>query len=417
MVFGGNSAPSLGTHVSWSLGRSLALTCALLTVACTQETSGTPGAGGRGGASGVGNAAGGPGGASGTGGGAPVVQTCVAPPKDAPPQKLSQTGCVNPSDPKMLANSVVYYEVNSPLWSDGANKERGLALPMGGKIHVKNCSAEPGSCPATRDVADDGRWLLPVGTVLVKSFLFDGKFLETRLLVHHEADTWIGYTYKWDEAQTDATIVVAEGDRVSFATGQRTVDWRYPSRDDCMKCHLKGVGFALGLETAQLNRTVGGTNQIDRLANLGAFDGALVKPYKAPLVAPYPSEVGSPPASATIAERATSYLHANCGFCHRTDDEIDCQYDPCLDLRSGLPLASRNVCNVMPVKGTFDVANAKTVVPGQPDQSILRLRMAQPPDDAQGKHGRMPAIASYVVDQMGVDLITSWITSIPSSCQ
>ena len=171
-----------------------------------------------------------------------------------------------------------------------------MALPIGGKIHVKNCAANPSECPGTRDSADDGKWVLPVGTVMVKSFLFDGKFLETRLLVHYDATTWAGFTYKWDEAQTDATLVWTERDEMMFATGQRTVHWYFPSRRDCVKCHLPEASDALGTETAQMNRVVAGMNQIDRLAAMGAFEAPVPKPYKAALVAPYPSQAGSPPA-------------------------------------------------------------------------------------------------------------------------
>ena len=63
-----------------------------------------------------------------------VPQTCVPfADKDQPIAKLSQTGCVSPTDPKMLAASVVPYEVNSPLWSDGADKSagHGPARPAG----------------------------------------------------------------------------------------------------------------------------------------------------------------------------------------------------------------------------------------------------------------------------------------------
>jgi hypothetical protein len=372
-------------------------------------------AAGNGGTAGTGGGVAGTGGsAAGTGGSAvPPVQTCVPPAdRNQPPQMLSQTGCVNPGDPKTLAISVVPYEVNSPLWSDGADKLRGMALPAGGKIHVVNCAANPAECPGPRDRTDDGKWVLPTGTVMVKSFLFDGKFLETRLLVHVDATSWVGYTYRWDEAQTGATLVGTERDQVSFATGQRTVEWHFPSRRDCETCHVAGAGFALGTETAQFNRVVGGVNQIDRLAALGAFDAPVPKPYKAALVAPYPSDAGSPPQSATIEQRAASYLHANCSFCHRPPQDVDCTAEPCMDFRAGLTLAERNLCDVVPSKNTLGIVDAKNLVPGQPGKSITWVRMTRPPDDDTGKHGRMPLIASYVVDQMAVDLIGSWITSI-----
>ncbi len=361
-----------------------------------------------------GSGAGGAGGAGGGGGSASSSQTCVPfPSMSQPVQKLSQTGCVLASDPKTLAPSVIPYEVNSPLWSDGADKTRGMALPPGAQIHVVNCTANPSECPGSRDVADDGKWKFPVGTVMVKSFLFDGKFVETRLFMRFNATTWAGFSYKWDEAQTDATLESADRDEVSFSTGQRTVDWHFPSRMDCMTCHIPDKGYAvLGPETAQMNRVVGGTNQLDKLQALGVFDAPLPTPYKAPLVTPTTSQLGSPPASASVEQRATAYLHANCGFCHRPDDDVDCSTDPCLDLRYGPPLAQRNICNVTPAKSGFGLANPVTFAPGHPELSILSIRMKAPPDDTTGKHGRMPAIASYVVDQQATDLIDAWITSV-----
>jgi hypothetical protein len=402
-------------------GLSLAMSLLSFSAACSPAANGGDGGHeqdvGSAGSSGSGpGGTGGMAGASGAAGSAPVVQTCVPfADKDQPIQKLSQTGCVSPTNPKMLAASVIPYEVNSPLWSDAADKTRGMALPTGGKIHVVNCTANPAECPGSRDNTDDGKWVLPVGTVMVKSFLFDGKILETRLLMHFDASTWVGYTYKWDEAQTDATLEPGDRDEVNFATGQRTVDWRYPSRMDCLTCHSPAMGnpkyAVLGAETAQFNRVVSGTNQIDRLTALGAFEAPVPKPYKAALVTPTTSQIGSPPASATTEQKATSYLHANCAFCHRPPDDVDCLSDPCFDLRFGLPLADRNLCDTKPAKGTLGLDNARVFAPGHPEQSVMPARMKALPDDSAGKHGRMPLIASYVVDQQAVDLINGWITA------
>ena len=49
-------------------------------------------------------------------------------------------------------------------------------------------TARPRRPSARRARADDGKWVFPVGTVMVKSFLFDGKLVETRLFVHFDAD-------------------------------------------------------------------------------------------------------------------------------------------------------------------------------------------------------------------------------------
>src|SRR5262249_52108883 len=107
------------------------------------------------------------------------------------PQKLSATGCFSPDNLSQPSASLFAYDVNTPLWSDGADKRRWLQLPAGGQIHVK----------------DDGDWDLPIGTVLIKEFSFDGKKVETRLLVHHDDGDWGGYSYEWSDDQTDATLL------------------------------------------------------------------------------------------------------------------------------------------------------------------------------------------------------------------
>ena len=110
----------------------------------------------------------------------------------------------------------------------------------------------------------------------------------------------------------------------------------------------------------------------------------------------------TPPANATVEQRATSYLHANCGFCHRPNDDVDCTSEPCLDLRNGLPFAMRSLCNVAPGKGDFGITGATLLTPRDPEKSMIHYRMSAPPDDDAGKHGRMPLLASYVVDDQAV---------------
>ena len=54
---------------------------------------------------------------------------------------------------------------------------------------------------------------------------------------------WVGYSYIWNDEQTDATLVDAAGtDRVftiqdpSAPGGSREQSWHYPSREACMDC-------------------------------------------------------------------------------------------------------------------------------------------------------------------------------------
>lgn len=332
-----------------------------------------------------------------------MVGTC-SPPADvfSPITTLSLTGCVDPTDPRKPIARAVSYEVNSPLWSDSADKSRAFVLPAGGKIHVRNCPTDnPTECPG--GVADNGRWQFPVGTVMIKIFMFDDKLVETRLFMHLDEDDWVGYSYEWDEAQTDAKITTMDEAEVMFNTGKRTVDWHYPSQQDCLTCHNSGAGFTLGPETAQMNRTVNGKNQIDQFTTQGLFDTPPVKPYKAALTLPYDGQLGTAPAGMTT-EKARSYLHANCGFCHRPDGAFSN-----FDLRYDTLLKDTNICNVMVNKGMVQGSTSTTILkPGSPTDSVMYVRM----NLTDPENGRMPKIASYEVDTGGTKVVSDWITSL-----
>jgi hypothetical protein len=53
------------------------------------------------------------------------------------PDRLSKTGCFDSTDPRRPTSGVIPYRVNAALWSDGLDKERGLALPNGGTITIR----------------------------------------------------------------------------------------------------------------------------------------------------------------------------------------------------------------------------------------------------------------------------------------
>ena len=176
------------------------------------------------------------------------------------PQKLSQTGCVDASDPTRLAPGVIPYTVSAELWADGADKERGFALPDGARI----------------DVAADGDLTLPVGAVTMKTFRLGGKPVETRLFVRHDDGDWAGYSYEWDDAGRDATLLVTGKVK---AVGAQT--WTFPSRGECLQCHTAAAGRSLGLELPQLNRdylypaTNRTDNQLRVLDHIGVLSAPL----------------------------------------------------------------------------------------------------------------------------------------------
>jgi mono/diheme cytochrome c family protein len=221
----------------------------------------------------------------------------------------------------------------------------------------------------------------------VKTFKIAGKRVETRLFVRHTDGGWAGYSYEWNAAGTDATLLDTEKTKT---VGTQT--WTYPSRGQCMSCHQPGSGFTLGLETAQMNRDEGGENQLARLGRLGVFATG-VSFTGAPRMPSYDE------ASASAESKARAYLHANCSFCHRPDG----LGRGAIDLRFARSFDDTGLCNVDPENGTLGVASAKIFAPGAPDRSVLSLRLSATDDR------RMPPLASRVVDPTGTALVSAWI--------
>jgi uncharacterized repeat protein (TIGR03806 family) len=303
------------------------------------------------------------------------------PPPDEFPQLLSATGCVDPEDPTRPAAGLIPYDVNSPLWSDGAGKERWLAIPDGAAIAI--------------DGEQD--WDLPIGSVAVKTFALGGKRLETRLFMRHADGGWAGYTYEWNDAGTDAALLPAA--ELKALDGGAT--WTYPSRNQCIQCHSKAAGGTIGLETAQLNRdavypsTNRLSNQLATLDHIGLFSAPLaIAPVDAP-------RLTDPKSTDPLEVRARSYLHANCSHCHRPMGGAQGM----MDLRYTRSFQDTMTCNVDNLQGAIGGAT-KLIVPGSPETSVLSLRVHA--TDSK----RMPPVAVTVLDEVGSGVIDDWIRSL-----
>ena len=293
------------------------------------------------------------------------------------PQKLSLTGCVSKSDITLPDESLIEYEINEPLWSDNADKERFMAIPSGEKITIM----------------DDGDLEFPKGTILVKNFLLDGKYIETRLMLSHEKNNWSGYSYQWNSEQTEALLVdgyadVQYGDQV----------WHYPSQAECFQCHTAAAGYTLGPELKQLNKDIvrdGGTmgNQLTILDQEGVFNRPIVS---ADYFGALPN---SKDETASLEDRGRAYFHSNCSHCHRPGGTTQSS----MDWRFTTQWQAVNVCGAEPRQGTFDIVDGKLVVPGDPDASVLWYRVSLLGDN------HMPPVGSNVIDPHGAPLIKSWI--------
>jgi glucose/arabinose dehydrogenase/mono/diheme cytochrome c family protein len=373
-------------------------------------------------------------------------------PKDLPtapfPTKLSDTGLFVSVKDDLPAPGLIPYSVNSPLWADGASKERFMAIPGNG----------------TADVMTSHGWSFPEGTVLVKTFSLDvpagdektqPRRIETRLLTK-QLGQWAGYSYVWNDEQTDATLVPAGGEDREFAVpdpsapaglGKQT--WHYPSRTECMVCHTRASNFVLGTTTAQLNRDhdYGTTkdNQLRVLERLGVlhvdymahiresiradllargmsdkdadqmmWDSVATRLQREPepsTLLPFPPEkmarLPDPYDSkdGTVEARARSYLSANCAICHITSGGGN----SLLDLDYTTPLAKTLTYDVAPQHETFGIKNARVIAPGQPDQSVLYHRITM-----RGS-GQMPPLATSRIDPRAKELLKEWISGLTPS--
>lgn len=348
-----------------------------------------------------------------TGGGIyQLVKAPPATPQAAFPKKLSDTGIFASTKDHVVMDGIIPYSVNAQLWGDHAEKERFLAIPGNGTIgfdEITYPQPSPGAPPG---------WRFPDGTVLVKTFSMDmergnpksRKRLETRLL-HFQAfpgtqeygdQYWRGYTYVWNDEQTDAVLLDEKGmdKKLKIKVGNDFVEqnYRFPSRAECTLCHTNAAKFALGVSTMQMNRdhNYNGViaNQLATLDHIGMFSKKLPNaPKELPKLADYND------AKESTEVRARAYLHSNCSHCHIKWGGGNAEFK----LLATLPLKDWGVVNVNPQHGNFKIDGAKVLAPGQPEKSIILQRMSMT------GLGRMPHIGSRVVDEQAVRLVHDWI--------
>jgi len=254
-------------------------------------------------------------------------------------------------------------------------------------------------------------WTFPNGGVLVQTFTLPvgrgngSRRIETRLLTRQQGQ-WVGYSYRWNEDQSDATLVGAKGEDAEFTVrdsnrsgAKRKQTWHYPSRVECMACHGRAANFVLGFTAAQLNRTrdYAGVrdNQLRALHHAGVFNGNKPSPPKTALVDPYDT-------NEALEARARSYLHVNCSVCHVEAGGGNAKMELAIDAKP----EKMNLVGAWPQHDSFGIASAMLVYPGDPERSILYQRLSR-----RGR-GQMPPLVSTVVDDRAVALMRDWIAGM-----
>jgi len=320
-----------------------------------------------------------------------------------------EADCPNLSDYRLFADASnplsdangggILYDLNTPLFTDYANKYRFVFVPEGTQ------AAYRGS-----EVFD-----FPVGTIITKTFTVQAdlrdptsaeEILETRLLIHRN-DGWKALPYIWNEDKSDAVLTVTGGTRnVSWidAEGQsRSTDYVIPNTNNCVNCHGSGDLLPIGPTARSLNREfayAGGVeNQLAHWTAAGILTGA---PQDTSVIDSIPLWNDT---SASLDDRARGYLDINCAHCHS-------------------PVGSGSTSGLYleyPRAFGFDVGECKppvaagggsgglkyVIVPGDAAASILSFRM-----DSNENAVRMPEIGRSIIHTEGVALINAWIDAM-----
>ena len=288
------------------------------------------------------------------------------------------------------------YDLNTPLFSDYAEKIRLAYLPPGTRARYRA----------------DGVFAFPVGAVLVKTFAYPAdlrrpgdhvRYLETRLLIRKRTG-WVAQTYVWNADQTDAVLKRA-GARIDVtftdARGRpRTVDYAVPNQNQCKECHqLDKTLTPIGPKARNLNGDFayagGPQNQIAHWTRLGLLSGA-----PGPQVAPRAARWDDP--AAPLEARARAYLDANCAHCHNPR-AVASNSGLFLGLEETRPAALG--IGKQPVAAGRGAGNLRVGIdPGHPDTSIITYRMASSEPGVM-----MPELGRSLIHEEGLALIRDWI--------
>ncbi|MEZ4278743.1 MAG: PQQ-dependent sugar dehydrogenase [Myxococcota bacterium] len=301
------------------------------------------------------------------------------------PNLLSQTGFFTNLATLRAAPGMIPYEVAAPLWSDGAAKKRWMALPAQGRIHFDGSEA----------------FDFPVGTAFVKHFELPRpgggvRRVETRVF-WRQSERWVGVTYRWNAAQTDAQRVVGGlVESIDLGSGQSQT-WRYPSESECLGCHTEAGGRVLGVRARQLGEPFAYGSQL--MVQLEAwncgelFDVDIRDPER--FARAHDLDATTMPR----IDRARSYFATNCEMCHQPQGPAPGG----MDFRFTQAVGDWNAIDVVPTQGDLGVQNPRRIAIGDRSRSIAWLRQASSDDELRMARGTL------LPHGQAVDLIGDWI--------
>jgi uncharacterized repeat protein (TIGR03806 family) len=337
------------------------------------------------------------------------------------PEKLSEWGLFTVANGRIAPHAgMVTYELNSPLFSDYAQKWRTVWMPSGvaaiynpaksfdfpiGTIVTKTFYYTVPADTASPQTSDAVIKMTPASyqSGIAGLDLKHVRLIETRLLVRR-AEGWVAFPYVWNAEGTDATLERTGADvPLTFVGGAERTEFTYsvPNQNQCAGCHAQDFRtrkiMPIGLKARHLNRAFPGEggeiNQLQRLVAMGYLKGLPASGI--------PQNANWEDATADPAARARAYLDVNCSHCHSATGPAR---------TSGLWLDAATVDPRLLGRGTgnrpFDV------VPGHPENSIIAYRLASTDPGEM-----MPELGRSLTHKEGVALITQYILTLKGACE
>ncbi len=295
------------------------------------------------------------------------------------------------------ADGVIPYDLNSPLFSDYAEKLRFIKLPAGESVAYN-----------AEDTFD-----FPVGTVIAKTFGHDNdmtdlskgrRMIETRVL-KREKDGWVGLPYVWNDEQTEATLSLTgasvDVQWIHSDGEERKISHLVPNVNDCKRCHVENV--PIGPKTRNINGDFAYQHGIENQLSYWSRTGALTdapNPDDAPRLA-----VWNDPETGSVDARARAWLEINCAHCH---SDTGPARNSGLHLYASVTDPFRLGVFKGPVAaGKGSGGRSFDIVPGKPEDSILMYRL-----ETTHPGEVMPEFGRSVIDTESNELIRQWIAEM-----
>lgn len=298
------------------------------------------------------------------------------------PTLLSETKVFRDLKGLKPADGFHRFQLNLPRWRPQIDMQLWIRVPKGGIIR-----------PTEHSI-----WEFPEGTTLIQHFdTASGKRLETHVYWATAKSCFRAAAYHWEQNQEEATLV--EDSQITSHPDQENRYWLSPGYEECLNLETTVTGFVLELKSIQLN-----TQRHDESPQLQQwFDrGWFGKEFdvKSWIASPRLASHDDPNASLELKVR--SYLEANCAACHYPGGPSRGG----MDARFQTALKDQHLINGSLVAGDLGITEAKMVLPGNAQKSILYQRLSRK------DFFRMPPVALNNDTPPILDTLKAWIHSL-----